>query len=254
MLQAFLYQKREAGVFCTPYTSTWIKNEYGLTAPYIDTRLNETFIETLRDYLPYTKKYRNLDPLRQYADFILRKMESNNSLYCVEEGVFLPDYFDLNGKIMSHASLNHQLGTACIVFDSYKQYGDERFIQAFIRILTFLENTKKNWINPINGNLYYGVKMNNGNFSFYGEDYIFVTIIDILLVQQRFQQHFGRKNPTLEHLTVKKLQYLRTTEYDPLSDTPASAQGESTNSIRTLLKLLTQTYGTISAVIEFLNS
>jgi ABC-type multidrug transport system ATPase subunit len=69
VFQAYLYQPRENGMFLTAYTSTWLKKDIGFTAPYIDTRLNETFILMLQDFQTASLYFHELEPIRDYADF-----------------------------------------------------------------------------------------------------------------------------------------------------------------------------------------
>ena len=244
ILQAFLYQKNENYVFFTPYTSTWLKDDTGITAPYIDTRLNETFTNMMEDFLPYSSLKELIDPLKNYIDFLYNKFLERKEIYLLNEGVFFPDYFKENLNKLTHASLNHQLGTSTLFYKAYKQYKDEKYLYVFRSIIKFIENTNAKWINNETGDLYYGLKLENNEYSFYGKDYVYVTLIDLLNVQSNYIDVEGKENFTLKQLTKKKIDYLKTTKYNIFNDDSENAPGEGINSRIQVLKLLNKVYNT----------
>lgn len=241
VLQAYMYQKNENYVFFTPFTSTWLKKETGITAPYIDTRLNETFIHMLNDFLPYTNFKNTIDPLKNYLDFLYTKFEEKKEVYVSGDGIFFPDYFKNGLKKMTHASLNHQLGTASLFYQAYKNYDDEKYINVFNSIISFISNTYKKWISE-NGDLYYGVKKENENLTFYGKDYVYVTLLDLLYSQVMYLEYNGHLNTEIYKLTESKIKYLNNTSYNIFDENSSMAPGEKIDSKYQILKLLNKLY------------
>lgn len=246
ILQTFLYQKNENYVFFTPFTSTWLKKDTGITAPYIDTRLNETFCHFLEDFLPYSEWKGKIEPSKNYVDFLYERWIEGKQVYQVENGVFFPDYFKKGLKGMTHASLNHQLGTASIFSKEYEKTKNTKYLDVFKAILFFVEQTKEDWIEKQSGDLYYGVRMNQGKLEYYGKDYIYVTLLDLLLVQEQFLKwNDGKPNKVLYDLTVKKITYLETTKYAVFDEKSVPAPGEGVNSRKQVVKLIEKVYGKI---------
>lgn len=244
ILQAYMYQKNENYVFFTPYTSTWLKKDTGITAPYIDTRLNETFTHMLEDFLQYSEFNSKFDPLKNYVDFLYEKWDCGGQLYEKQGGIFFPDYFKSGLKNMTHASLNHQLGTAALFYKAYERYQDEKYIRVFNSIIRFVERTQKEWLNQENGDLYYGIRNNGNEIEFYGNDYVYVTLLDLLCVQQQYYNfNDGEFNEAIKYLTKVKLNYLKTTRYDVFDENSENAPGEKINSRQQVLKLFEKIYG-----------
>lgn len=246
ILQAYMYQQNENNVFFTPYTSTWLKKDTGITAPYIDTRLNETFIHMLGDIAKYTEFNGKIEPLKEYVDFLINKQEDGTMIYQKGEGVFFPDYFKDNLGKMPHASLNHQLGTASLFYKAYIKYEETMYLEMFDRIIEFIEATKENWINKENGDLYYGLKMHKGELEYYGNDYVYVTLLDLLNTQNiivtRRDNKIKAKNESLNYLIQAKIEYLSKTEYDIFNADAKIAPGEKIESRLQVLKLYQKLY------------
>lgn len=247
ILQAYIYQKTINGVFLTPYTSTWLKKDTGITAPYIDTRLNETFILMLEDFLPYSPFWGKIEPLSEYLNFLYKVYIEDQRIYHLGKGVFFADYFSIKSLSISHSSLNHQLGVALLFSRAYLQYNNKKYLQVFQGIINFIEETVELWINPANSDLFYGVKKNfDGSFRFYDKDYVYVTLLDLLLTQKSFMKlHRGQKNPSIEQLTKKKIQYLSKTKFNIFSENASKAPGESIDSQKNIKKLFQEIYGEI---------
>lgn len=128
IMQAFLHQRNDKGVFYTPYTSTWLKKDTGITAPYIDTRLNETFNLMLLDFKKLYPDFDIQDNTQNYCDFLIKQIELNN-VYKLNNGVFFPDYFKENLKNKTHTSLNHQLGIINLMLDIHKKTGKNEYLK-----------------------------------------------------------------------------------------------------------------------------
>jgi len=236
VIQTYLYQPQDSGTFQTTYTSTWLKKDTGVTAPFMDSRCNETFILMLNDFKKSVSWLADIDPARDYANFYCTKREQKHQIYELDsKGIFFPDYFKEN--LLTHASLNHQLGIASMLLNSWKKYDDVRYFNVAREILTFIEHTQDKWIKE-NGDLYYGVKYNdNKEFEYFGNDYIYVTLLDLLLFQNAWIDFGLERNASIDCLMEAKLSYLKTTEYNIFADKPKNAPGERIDSVALALKL-----------------
>ena len=239
IIQAYLYQSHSNGMFHTAYTSTWLKKDTGITAPYIDTRLNETFILMLRDFQKLAPYPIDLDPLRGYADFLYEKYEKGVQVYKADgiDAVFFPDYFKEGVTTLTHTSLNHQLGIAQLVLKANEKYKDQRYLKLFEAMLKFVEITGMSWRKG-NGDLFYCVRQKaDGELEFYDNDYVYVTLIDLLLIQNACINMNYEPNSILGELIESKIAYLKTTEYDIFLDNPKAASGERADSAKYALNL-----------------
>lgn len=244
VLQAYLYQNNDSGVFHTPYTSTWLQKETGITAPFIDTRLNETFSRSLLDFQAVGDHFSELDPMRNYVDFLYRHYEGGGQVYRAGEGVFFPDYFKDGLEKPSHASLNHQLGIAMIFAKAYQQYGNGKYLDVFSAMLRFIEATGDSWINPESRDLFYSVNYNaDGSFSYSGTDYVYVTLIDLLYLQKTCLEleRIGR-NACADRLITQKVAFLKATDYDIFSDSEKVPPGEKVDSRSSAKKMYSQLF------------
>ena len=241
VLQAYLYQPQDCGLFLASYTSTWLKKSTGIAAPYIDTRCNETFILMMEDFKKSTTWLDSLEPDRTYADFFCAKYEQGEQVYQAGKtnggGVFFPDYFKKGVDSIPHASLNHQLGIAQLLLKNWKKYKNDRYLKVLNAILQFIEVTVCHWKKD-NGDLYYSVRMNSsGNLEFSDNDYIYVTLLDLLLIQTSLINTGLGRRAAIHWLTETKLDYLKTTEHDIFRLSPKLAPGERTDSADLALKL-----------------
>ena len=79
----------------TEYTSTWLKKDYGITAPYTDTRHNEN----IALFLTQAGKELGIQEIENsyilYADFLSSQKERGNVIE-TENGYYIADYFSEN--------------------------------------------------------------------------------------------------------------------------------------------------------------
>ncbi|WP_288842813.1 hypothetical protein [uncultured Deefgea sp.] len=235
------YQKNVGGVFFTTFTSSWLKRTCGMVAPYIDTRLNETFINTLSlvsDFLP--ESLNSNFNLNAYADFLV-EYHKNGTLFKSTNGVFFPDYFSIDQTVLAHTSLNHQLGILSHLFRRFSLEPNEQYQSIYSGIVSFIVDTKDNWINVVTGDLNYGLSLSSGEYIYSGGDYKYVTLADLLLCYKNHISFFGSDCPELLMLIKVKLQWLDLNGFgvfDPFA-TIASGEGEGDKKrIRKLLKEL----------------
>lgn len=167
--------KDDESLWETEYTSTWLKNDYGIIAPYTDTRHNENialFLSQAGDILDNDElKSRYL----LYADFLTNQEEIDNILQ-TENGYYILDYYSDVQTKKTHVSLNHALGEMSYLFDAYKATELDDYLQVALKIKQAVEDTGRDWINPENGDLWYQI---NGDGSFEGQDYDTLTLRDL---------------------------------------------------------------------------
>ncbi|MBQ2879461.1 MAG: hypothetical protein IJE27_02090, partial [Anaerotignum sp.] len=239
--QVYLYQKQKNGVFYTDYTSTWLKKDTGIVSPYIDTRLNETFMLNLSEFMEESGMDFGIEPLKDFADYLV---SYDGEAYREGEGILYPDYFKDDAEHIAHASLNHQISIANLLYQAYQTFGRAEYAKGFEKIIAFLEATKENWINPETGDLLYGVKTEaDGSRVYFGNDYVYVTLGDLLYAQRNYMTlHNGEKNEGLRFLTAFKINALFKTEHDVADERSVPASGELLNSRETVLRLAKEIY------------
>ena len=236
IMQTFLYQKSDNGVFFSPYTSTWLKKDTGITAPYIDTRLNEAFNIMLVNFKRIYPKFNIEDNNRNYCDFLIKQAKLNN-VYQFGGGLFFPDYFKENLKNKTHTSLNHQIGIINLMFKMYKKTNQKKYLDTFKKMIVFLDATHEMWINPSNKNLYYGLRMQNNQIEMFGDDYIYVTLIDLLLLQKNLAKINGHINSNMDMLIQSKMKYLNNSGFSIIDSNAKLPPGEKINSREVALEL-----------------
>ncbi|TKC17008.1 hypothetical protein [Robertmurraya kyonggiensis] len=114
------FQDKEERLWRTEYTSTWLKSEYGIQAPYTDTRHNEKVSVFLKD-ISNTLGIKELKDVNLvYADFLVSQVGIGN-IIDIDEGYLITDYYSPTQKKPTHVSLNHALGEMYFLIDAYKQ-------------------------------------------------------------------------------------------------------------------------------------
>ncbi|MDN7226477.1 hypothetical protein QWY22_15320 [Planococcus liqunii] len=193
----------------TEYTSMWLKNAYGLKAPYVDTRFNEYvafYLDNTAEQYP--------DDIDQeqfavvvYADYLLSRIEKNEIIQA-EDGFLIVDYFDEDPETpLTHASLNHELGGLKILLTAYERTNDSKYLDAATQVVKGIEQFGQNeggWIRE-NGDLWYQARP-DGTFS--GDDYPQLTLVDLLETQALFEELEMERNPYFDELIESKLKYL----------------------------------------------
>ena len=219
------FQPSHNGMYLTTFTSDWLFQRYNIEAPYIDTRLNETFINTLEDIKKLTGQFLEYDIFGNYAKFLHKSI---STVHRSKNGFFFPDYFSLDGKI-THTSLNHQLGIANYLLSLYKKDKDPIILQTYHKIINFVIDTKDLWINNETGDLYYETNTDEiKKLTFKGKDYIYVTLSDLLFLLKNHKEEFGCIIKELVYLVNKKIEFLVKEGFDPeLSNKIASGEGEN---------------------------
>jgi len=239
ILQAYLYHNNDSGVFYSDYTSTWLKKDYGTTSPYVDTQLNEDFILMIQDFQKVSGYFAQINQQKDYMDYLCQYYEDGGKMYRSENGAFFPDYHKYGNCVSTHSSLNCQLGIARMFLSSYERYSIESYINMFRVIIGFVEDTYNDWINPVNGDIYCSVRIDDKpNMVYFGEDNIYATLVNLLLVQTSCAEiaEIGRVK-AIDGLIESKVSFLKTTEFDLFNPQVKVAPGEKVDSRKQALKL-----------------
>lgn len=196
--------KEDTDLWETEYTSTWLKNDYGIIAPYTDTRHNENvalFLSRAGDILdnPTLKEHYLL-----YADFLSMQEEIGNIL-STENGYYILDYYSEVQTKKTHVSLNHALGEMNYLFNAYKQTNNEDYLQVALKIKQAVEDQGLEWINPENGDLWYQI---NGDYSFEGKDYDTLTLTDLLVSINYYEEFDLLYSDIYDKLIASKVAYI----------------------------------------------
>lgn len=199
----------------TEYTSMWLKNAYGLHAPYVDTRFNE-YIAFYLDKMAITfdgeiSLESQYVPL--YADYLLTRVE-NEDIINAEKGYLIVDYFDdLEDTPITHASLNHELGGLKILLSAYDTTGDEKYLAVAQEVVSGIETFSSEsggWIRDT-GDLWYQAKP-DGTFS--GDDYPQLTLVDLLETQALLEKLDMPRNTYFDELIESKMNYLESNDIE----------------------------------------
>ncbi|KIL72794.1 S-layer homology domain-containing protein [Bacillus badius] len=190
-------------MFETEYTSSGLKSQYGLTAPYIDTRHNENAALFLKN----TAEILNIPSLKaanlRYADFLVSQKGVGNIIPVTASSYLIADYYKAGGpKVRTHASLNHTLGEMRFLLETYKQTQNAAYLTTARQLKAGVENL--NWVRP-NGDLWYQY---NGNQVFKGNDYENLTLMDLLLSQNIFAETGIPRSKAFDAMIKQKTQYL----------------------------------------------
>lgn len=199
------HEKNEDNLFETHYTSTWLKKDYGTTAPYIDSRHNELgaiYINAITDELdlPY-----NDDPRITYANFMLEQEEINNIIRVSDDAYLIADYYDPSEEAkLTHVSLNHVLGIMNLLLQVYLKTDDEPYLDVATKIHNALMETVDLWIRE-DHDLWYQV---NENFEFDGRDYPILTLWDLIDAEILWQEVRSDNKHLYNKFIESKIKYL----------------------------------------------
>lgn len=197
------------GLWRTDYTSTWVKGESGIVAPYIDTRHNEGIAlasTKIADALASHGQHA-ADSIRDwtpaYGQFLAGRAAAS-AVTTTTNGFYFADYYDASGVAKVHSSLNHSLGEMNYLL---VQCGDSSATPLFdlaMKIKSAVDDSGEAWIAP-NGDLWYQRDLNG---AFEGIDYPTVTYFDLLNSQTLLERLAGGRDPILDELIASKSHYL----------------------------------------------
>jgi hypothetical protein len=197
------------GLWRTDYTSTWVKAESRIVAPYVDTRHNEGIALASTDIADSLVKHGQLaaDPIRLWAtpySAFLTGRAAASAVTTTTNGFYFADYYDAGGVDKEHSSLNHSLGEMNYLL---VQCGDSSSTPLFdlaMKIRSAVDDSGKAWIAP-NADLWY---QRNLNGTFEGTDYHTVTYFDLLNSQSLLEHLTGQRDATFDVLIASKRHFL----------------------------------------------
>ena len=188
----------------TEYTSTWLKKDYGIIAPYTDTRHNEKVALFLTEVGKKLGIEEIEDSFLLYAEFLSEQQEIGNVIE-TENGYYIADYYSDQQEKKTHVSLNHALGEMNFLLETYKETAEEKYLNTALAIKVGVEETGLDWINPSNGDLWYQI---NGDYTFEGEDYPTLTLDDLTVSLTLFKEMDIQYSSVLNQLIESKVSYV----------------------------------------------
>ena len=177
------YRDEGQDVWKTEYTSTWLKEQWETTAPFVDTRHNENIALFFMDAAEEFEEPELMEYASYYGDFLFRQVEEENTIILDDEHFYIADYEDVYGSNTTHASLNHILGEMNYLLNYYMQTGEEDYLSLAMDLRAAVEFTGREWIRD-NGDLWYQI---NPDLTFDGNDYTTLTLEDLLFAQRNFE-------------------------------------------------------------------
>lgn len=188
----------------TEVTSTYLKNLYGITAPFIDTRFNEQIALFL-----YTSGKEMNDPnynsaLKNYADLLVSQKSKGNIIEVDSYSYYISDYFPIVQSTVTHASMNHVLGGMNVLLTAYQEFGDSKYLNTALSIQNAIRKEKSKWIRS-DGDIWYRV---NKQGEFAGRDYTHLTLEDLINSYKLWQNISPAQLETLEAYIRSKAGYL----------------------------------------------
>ncbi|WP_337017445.1 hypothetical protein [Oceanobacillus massiliensis] len=202
------YPQNSEGLFETHYTSTWLKEDYGITAPYVDTRQNEMAAITMNQLTDILDLESTIDQEIVYADFLVGQYQAGNVLKMPggQKGYLISDYYDRgDGYTQTHTSLNHVLGEMNVLLEVYLRTNEDKYLDVAWNIKQALKETEDEWIRD-DSDLWYQVDI---EFKYSGRDYPIVTLRDLLDAEKLWMEVNQDQEYTFKKLLDSKVEYLQ---------------------------------------------
>lgn len=188
----------------TEVTSTYLKDLYGITAPFIDTRFNEQIALFYYNSGDVFHVGNSTEPLRNYADLLVSQKSKGNIIPVDDESYYLADYYPIVQDATTHASMNHVLGGMNILLIAYNEFQDERYLETARAIQTAIAKEKDKWIRD-NGDIWYRISPEK---DFKGDDYKHLTLEDLINSYKLWRDIDPSYLPLLEEMIASKASYL----------------------------------------------
>ena len=185
-------------------TSTYLKNLFGITAPFVDTRFNEQIALFLYNG---GKAFGHADynlGLLNYADLLVSQQSKGNIIKVDATAFYIQDYFPSKQTVKTHASMNHLLGGMNILLLAYKETGKPAYLETANSIQTALEKDAAKWIRP-NGDIWYKMSPDR---TLVGEDYVHLTLEDLIHSYEIWKDVDPSKVAVFERMMRSKAGYM----------------------------------------------
>ncbi|MEK4024850.1 S-layer homology domain-containing protein [Sporosarcina sp. FSL W7-1283] len=196
--------KGEEQYWETEVTSTYLKDLYGFTAPFIDTRFNEQIALFLNKAGNAFEHPDASEGLRNYADLLVAQQEKGNISGLKPDAYYIPDYFPVRQKVVTHTSMNHQLGGMNILLLAYQEFGDTVYLETASAIEKAIALEEKSWIRD-DGDIWYK-RTPDGEFA--GRDYTHLTLEDLIDSYENWLAVDEAKTPVFKRMIESKAGYL----------------------------------------------
>lgn len=188
----------------TEVTSTYLKDLYDITAPFIDTRFNEQialfYYNSGADFGIENAK----EPLRNYADLLVSQKSKGNVIPVNDESYYIADYFPIAQQVTTHASMNHVLGGMNVLLMAYNEFGDQKYLDTAQAIQTAIVADKDDWIRD-NGDIWYRISALR---DYKGDDYKHLTLEDLINSYKLWKDIDPTYLPLLEEMIASKASFL----------------------------------------------
>ncbi|WP_153722079.1 S-layer homology domain-containing protein [Sporosarcina cascadiensis] len=190
----------------TEVTSTYLKNLYNFTAPFVDTRFNEQIALFLYNGgKAFGHKDYN-EGLRNYANLLVQQHKNGNVSALTKSAYYIPDYFPAKQQVRTHTSMNHLLGGMNILLMAYQEFKDPVYLQNAAAIEKAITLEEKKWIRS-DGDIWYK-RAPDGSFA--GRDYTHLTLEDLIHSYEKWSEVDPAKTAVFERMIKSKAKYLNT--------------------------------------------
>ncbi|MBD7984727.1 S-layer homology domain-containing protein [Sporosarcina sp. Sa2YVA2] len=188
----------------TEVTSTYLKNLFGITAPFVDTRFNEQIALFLYNS---GKEFGHNDYNRgliNYADLLVSQKSKGNIIKVDADSFYIQDYFPSKQNVKTHTSMNHLLGGMNILLLAYKETGKPVYLETAESLRSAIEKDADKWIRP-NGDIWYKMSPDR---TLVGEDYIHLTLEDLIHSYEMWLDVDPSKVDVFERMIRSKAGYM----------------------------------------------
>lgn len=203
MLDTMGLQQNSFGYFPTLPESQWLRDDYGISGGFYDTRFNTELALIFEKASRWIRCEEFDGIMNRYFDFFVEFAASHHE-ETNSGGWLVADYFHPDGSAPVHTSLNHQLAEILALYRFSKLLDREDLAQLADRMSLAIQDTAANWICPDN-NLHYAWYP-NGTYG--GVDYPYLTYNDLYNLREYLAEQ-NRSIPELQTLMDAKLQWMQ---------------------------------------------
>lgn len=199
MADTLILNQNSLGFWETGPESEWLSGDYGIGPGFYDTRFNTELVEMLCTLYVQTGGDFLKEAMERYCDFYVEfaadsHQETENGGWLVE------DYWSDDVTSVVHTSLNHQLAECLALYHLADALGRTNLRQLADRLLLAVEDTASDWVTG-QGDLHYRC---NGDGTYGGNDYPYLTYNDLLDLQQYLKSHGGTSEALTYLMNVKR--------------------------------------------------
>ncbi len=195
-------QISEYGFFETKSRSDWLFKDFLINKDFYDTRFNADNGELNILLFERFSDTFFLDTLNQYGEFFVQYAKDHS--YKTNRGILVEDYYNPEGGIKTHSSLNHHVANLNFLLSLYDITKEQKYFDTAILMLYGIEDTKDDWILD-NNDLAYALHYNGTNNIM--KDYPYLTYNDLFIAKERLNR-FGIQSDELEQLMESKMKYM----------------------------------------------